>query len=237
MATPPTSNLGVQNWYASTLSQSCGSTDTTLYITVVPSVSEGYLVIDPNNTSTREVIHFTSVGAGTISIPTTGDRGLDGTSAQSHAQGTDVELHYTTSYFTALQSGNALAANAIATTALFSANLYSNAIVSLANAGSGGGTIWYRNNGGIKELWGVTATIGTSGNAPQQSATVGITFPGGFFNSVQRVLQSTAAVGAAGNGYIEPYLATVTLTQMSSGIIALDGVNLAAPIYFDVKGV
>jgi hypothetical protein len=97
--TPPTSALSMQNWYASTLSQSCGSTDTTLYITVVPSISEGYLVIDPNNTSTREVVHFTSVGSGTISIPTTGDRGLDGTSAQTHAQGTAVELHYTTSNY------------------------------------------------------------------------------------------------------------------------------------------
>lgn len=120
MATNPTSSLGMQNWYASTLSQSCGSTDTTLYITVVPSISEGYLVIDPNNTSTREVIHFTAVGAGTITIPTTGDRGLDGTNAQSHAQGTDVELHYTTSYFTALQSGHSWMAGVIATLNQFS---------------------------------------------------------------------------------------------------------------------
>lgn len=117
-ATNPTSSLGVQNWYADTLSQACGAGDTTINVNNVPSPSEGYLIIDPNNISTREVIHYTSKGSGTVILPGTGDRGLDGTTAQAHAQGTAVVMNYTSSHYTALQSGNALKAQAISPTQL-----------------------------------------------------------------------------------------------------------------------
>jgi hypothetical protein len=89
----------MENWFSTTLSSACGATDTTLDVSAVPAPTEGYLVLDPNNTSKREVVHYTSTGSGTVILAGTGNRGLDGTSAQGHAQGVTVVMNYTTSNY------------------------------------------------------------------------------------------------------------------------------------------
>jgi hypothetical protein len=140
--TAPTSSLGMQNWYTTTLSAGCGATDTTIYLNATPTPTEGYLIIDPNNPgTTAEVIHYTSIGSGTVVLPGTGDRGLDGTTAQSHAQGTTVVMNYTTSHFTALQTGDALNTGAISTKIItnpykFSVYLAASSVSVTSNAAS-----------------------------------------------------------------------------------------------------
>lgn len=123
MATQPTPNLAFQNWFSTTLSQACLATDTTINLNNLPAGTEGYLIIDPNNVSTREVIHYTSLTAGAVVLPGTGDRGLDGTTAQGHAQNTTVVMNITSAHATALQNlwatpNNAVQAPQLATNAI-----------------------------------------------------------------------------------------------------------------------
>jgi hypothetical protein len=111
--TNPTSSLDVQNWFETTLSAQVGSTDTTINLNAVPTPSEGYLILDPDNTSLREVIHYTSTASGSVSLPGVGDRGVDSTSAQPHAQNAIVRMEYTTSHYDALKNGYGLSNNSI----------------------------------------------------------------------------------------------------------------------------
>lgn len=53
-------------------------------------------------------------------------------------------------------------------------------IHSMTNAGSGGGTLYFRYDNGIKEVWGTTAVYSGAGGS---QTTYGITFPTGFFST------------------------------------------------------
>jgi hypothetical protein len=79
MAKPLTS---VQNFYKATLSIACGAGAGKIYVSILPTVSVGYLVFSPSNTSLREIIWYDSIGTdgnGTyVNVPTVGDRGLGG---------------------------------------------------------------------------------------------------------------------------------------------------------------
>lgn len=106
-------NLSVQNWYSDSLASAAGSSDNILSLNNLPTPTEGFLIIDPNNTSTREVIHYTGKTSGAVTGVT---RGLDGTSAQAHAQNTTVSMMYTSSHWLALQDGSALSSTALTPT-------------------------------------------------------------------------------------------------------------------------
>lgn len=111
MAHATTPNLSMQDFFTTTLSGSVLSTDTVINLTAVPTASEGYLVIDPNNVSTREIIYYNSKGSGTVTCPdNTGgsSRGLGGTSVQAHNNGVTVEMRYVAEYWNALQNGESI---------------------------------------------------------------------------------------------------------------------------------
>lgn len=80
----------------------------------------------------------------------------------------------------ALADGTGLDDGAI-TYAKFLATIFSGELQSYANAGTAGGTFYYINLGGIKILYGKTASksVGTGG------ATWGVTFPTSFFSAVR----------------------------------------------------
>lgn len=108
MATQPTPNLAPQNYFSTTLSAGCTSSDTTIYLSSLPTSSEGYLVIDPDNSS-KEIIYYNAKGANFVTVPTTGDRGLGGTSAVAHSSGASVKSMVNAEFWTALQQGYSIA--------------------------------------------------------------------------------------------------------------------------------
>ena len=115
MATP---NLGFQNFFSTTLSGSLTATDTTVYLNSVPTPSEGYLVIEPDSASNREIIYYTSKGANFVTLPSVAaGRGVGGTSAGAHSSGVAVQMNVTAEHFKALQDGTAITAGGIGASA------------------------------------------------------------------------------------------------------------------------
>lgn len=101
-----TSNLTLQNWFETTLSSAINSTDTTISLNSVPTGTEGYLVIEPDNTSTREIIYFTSKTASAVVCPSAVlGRGQSGTTATSHASGSTVRMTINKGYFDSIKDG------------------------------------------------------------------------------------------------------------------------------------
>lgn len=104
MATP---NLDFQNFYSSTLSSTITAADTTIYLNSLPTPSEGYLVIDPDNSATKEIIYYTSKGANFVTVPTSGGRGVGGTTAVAHSSGATVNMNNVAEMWTAIKDGSA----------------------------------------------------------------------------------------------------------------------------------
>ena len=112
MATP---NLGFQNWYSSTLSSGITASDTTIYLNSLPTPSEGYLVLEPDSTTNREIIYYTSKGANFVTLPSAAaGRGVGGTTAVSHSSGVTVQMNVVAEHFEALQDGTAINADTLA---------------------------------------------------------------------------------------------------------------------------
>lgn len=111
-----TSALAVQNWFETTLSGGINASDTDIGLNSVPTGTEGYLIIEPDGTTTREVIYYTSKTSNSVVLTSAANgRGVDGTTAQSHAAGATVRMQITSGYWNALQDGTALATSAITT--------------------------------------------------------------------------------------------------------------------------
>jgi len=108
----------LEGFFETTLSSDLNSSDTTIPLTAVPSdVTEGYLIVEPNSSTKREVIHFTSVGGSSVTAaddPTDGSdasgRGCAGSittgANTSHDQGVTVIIgavkQYWDRYYTAV---------------------------------------------------------------------------------------------------------------------------------------
>lgn len=105
--TKSTTNLGVQDFFSTTLSSGCTAADTTIYLTTLPTASEGYLLLDAGTAGTQELIFYNAKGANFVTVPTTGDRGIGGTTAQAHSSGATVKQTINSDYFNSLKSGDA----------------------------------------------------------------------------------------------------------------------------------
>lgn len=115
MATP---NLGFQNYFSTTLTSGITAADTTIPLNSLPTASEGYLVIEPDNTSSREIIYYTSkTGSAVICPSAAAGRGIGGTTATSHSGNAAVKMNVVAQMFTALQDGTAFTAGAIGASA------------------------------------------------------------------------------------------------------------------------
>lgn len=97
-------NFGYQNFYSTTLTGDITAGTLTIGLATVPTPSSGILVIEPDSTTSREVIVYTSKGASTITCPSDG-RGYSGTSAAAHLTGSAVIMAPVDKWFTALASG------------------------------------------------------------------------------------------------------------------------------------
>lgn len=96
----PTSSLGFDNFYSTTLSSSISDTDTTIPVTSPPTATEGYLVIEPETAANREIIYYTSVSGNNVVLPDVGTgRGVGATSAIAHASGATVKMNVTAEHF------------------------------------------------------------------------------------------------------------------------------------------
>lgn len=98
------SNFGYQNFYSSTLTGDITSGTLTIGLATVPTPTSGILIIEPDSTSNREVIVYTSKGASTITCPSDG-RGYSGTTPAAHLTGSTVIMAPVDKWFTALASG------------------------------------------------------------------------------------------------------------------------------------
>lgn len=103
----PTSNLGFQNFYQATLTSDITASSTSIALDTVPIPTEGYLVIDPDSETNREIIYYNSKTVNTVELPdaSTG-RGQGGTTAVAHSSGTVVIMAPVAEYFENLQNGN-----------------------------------------------------------------------------------------------------------------------------------
>lgn len=107
-----TSSLGWDNFYSTTLSSSITANDTTIPVATPPTATEGFLTIEPNSSSNREIIYYTSVSGSNVVCPSVGaGRGQGGTSAAAHSSGVIVKMNTVAEMFEALQNMTALSLN------------------------------------------------------------------------------------------------------------------------------
>lgn len=105
---PGSNNLAFDNFYSTTLSSTITASDTTVYLNALPTASEGYLVIEPDSSSNREIIYYTSKGANYVTCPSAAaGRGVGGTTAVSHNSGSTTQMNTVAEMFEDIQGGSA----------------------------------------------------------------------------------------------------------------------------------
>lgn len=109
----------------------------------------------------------------------------------------------------ALQTGSVNFANLLS-------SIFSSQITTYSNPGSAGGTnsLFYLNLGGIKLFWGTTAPFGTG-------TTADITFPVGFFSSMQEINLTPGPV--SGTAAVVANISGVSITTLSINLEAYAG--------------
>ena len=123
MAATPTSALGFQNFFSATLTGDITATSTDILMDAIPNSSQGFLVIEPNSTTAREVIFYTSKTALKVVCPSAADgRGQDDTTAGIHVTGATVIMAPVAAFWEAFQSGLAFTNNVINTSKLKTAS-------------------------------------------------------------------------------------------------------------------
>lgn len=97
-------NIDQEDFFETTLKTAVtDATDTNIYLNTLPTPTEGFLTIDPTNTSKREVIFYNAKGADYVTVPSAAiGRGVSGT-AQGHDVSSVVRLSDTSKYFTFLR--------------------------------------------------------------------------------------------------------------------------------------
>ena len=89
----------IQNFYKETITRAVTLTGATnIYVSALPTPDEGYVVISPSSSSLREIVYYTAKGTdsnGTYLTVTLANRGLGGTTAQTHAIGEPVRMNVT----------------------------------------------------------------------------------------------------------------------------------------------
>ena len=108
MTATPTSALGFQNFFSATLTGDITASSTDILMDAIPNATEGFLVIEPDSTTAREVIFYTSKTALKVVCPSAADgRGQDDTSASAHSTGATVIMAPVAGFWEAFQSGRA----------------------------------------------------------------------------------------------------------------------------------
>lgn len=96
--------FGYQNFFSTTLTGDITAGTLTIGLATVPTPTSGILVIEPDSTSAREIILYTSKGASTVTCPSDG-RGWSGSTAAPHLQGSTVIMAPVDEWFEGLADG------------------------------------------------------------------------------------------------------------------------------------
>lgn len=128
------STFGYQNFFSTTLTGDITSGTLTIGLATVPSPTSGILVIEPDSTSSREVILYTSKGASTVTCPSDG-RGWAGSTAAAHLTGSTVIMAPVDEWFEGLADGT-LSADPLRTT-LFVNHVVSGGVVAQSSGLTG----------------------------------------------------------------------------------------------------
>ena len=97
-----TENFTYQDGFQTTLSDAMTDSQTTCSLTVLPTGTEGTLVVEPGTTNEEE-IYYTSKGTGVVNIPSaSAGRGVNGT-AKAHNSGVPVKMLFTKASIDALK--------------------------------------------------------------------------------------------------------------------------------------
>lgn len=119
MSATPTSALGFQNFFSATLTGDITSSSTDILMDAIPNATEGFLVIEPDSTTAREVIFYNSKTALKVVCPSAADgRGQDDTTAGAHSTGATVIMAPVAGFWEAFQSGRAFTNGVINTSKL-----------------------------------------------------------------------------------------------------------------------
>lgn len=93
----------LQDFYKQTIITPCGAGAGKIYVSALPVPVNGYLVMSPSNQALREIVRYTGVGTdgggAYINIANVSDRGLGGTTAQSHAIGESIRMNITAEHW------------------------------------------------------------------------------------------------------------------------------------------
>jgi hypothetical protein len=90
----------IENFYKATLSLDWSIGTGNFYVSTKPTVTDGWLVISPNNSSIREIVRYTSTGTdanGDYIVITV--RGVGGTTEQIHTVGEPIRMNITAEYW------------------------------------------------------------------------------------------------------------------------------------------
>lgn len=114
-----TSALAWENFFETTLASDITSSATTIALNTAVAGNEGFLVIEPDSASSREIIYFTSKSGSSVILPSVAaGRGVGGTTAVAHSSGAAVEMNTVAEMFKALQDGTALGPGSVTTPAI-----------------------------------------------------------------------------------------------------------------------
>src|SRR5574343_181626 len=90
----------IQNFYKSTVLLDWSIGTGNFYVSTKPTITDGWLVISPNNSSLREIVRYTNTGTDsngdyiTVTV-----RGVGGTSEQTHTTGEPIRMNITAEYW------------------------------------------------------------------------------------------------------------------------------------------
>lgn len=94
----------LQNFYKATLSAAVSFTGAgKIYVSVLPTVFPGYLVISASNSTKREIIYYDTTGTdgngNYVNVPNAGSRGMGGTTAQTHDIQESIRMNITAQHW------------------------------------------------------------------------------------------------------------------------------------------
>lgn len=179
----------LQNFYKSTITIDWTIGTGNFYISQKPTVSNGWLVVSPNNSAIKEIVAYTATGTDANGdYITISQRGVGGTTEQTHTIGEPVRMNITAEYWADMQADidsivAAGAANANTTTRGIAEEATASEIDAGTQAGSTGAELFV-NPKYLKDSHNVPTVVpGPSGNAlvsngtDWTSSTISVGFP------------------------------------------------------------
>jgi hypothetical protein len=96
-----------QDFFKATITRNWTATTGDFNVSVAPTVVPGIIVISPQSSSTREMVRYTAVGTNGygpyVTVSNISDRGLSGTTAQSHIIGENIRMNITAEHWKEMQ--------------------------------------------------------------------------------------------------------------------------------------